>query len=77
MSIYSKALKAYLDRPGALNQSDLAEKASCTQAAISRYSTGDRFPDAETARRIHDATDGDVDFDQWREVAAKRAGLAA
>lgn len=77
MNIYANALAAYLNSPDALNQSDLAERACCTQAAISRYSTGDRFPDAETARRIHDATDGKVDFDKWREVAAKRAGLAA
>lgn len=77
MNIYARALAAYLDSPGALNQSDLAEKADCAQAAISRYAKGKRFPDGERARKIHEATTGRVSFDTWREVAAERAGLAA
>jgi transcriptional regulator with XRE-family HTH domain len=77
MNIYAKALSAYLGGAGALNQNDLADKAGCTQAAISRYAKGKRFPDARTAERISRATDDLVPFDSWREVAAQRAGLAA
>lgn len=77
MSIYATALRAYLDSPGALNQNDLADRADCTQAAISRYAKGKRFPDAKTAARISEATKGEVPFDTWRQVAAERAGLAA
>lgn len=77
MSIYARALSAYLASAGAMNQSDLAERAKCTQAAISRYANGERFPNSETASLIDEATGGMVPFDTWREVAAKRAGLAA
>jgi transcriptional regulator with XRE-family HTH domain len=77
MSIYATALSAYLDSPNALNQNDLADKAGCTQAAISRYAKGKRFPDARTAERISRATSDRVPFDTWRQVAAQKAGLAA
>lgn len=77
MNIYAKALEAYLKLPDALNQNDLAEKAGCTQAAISRYATGKRFPDAATAQGISEATADRVPFSTWRQVAAERAGLAA
>lgn len=75
MTMYAAALRAYLESPDALNQSDLADKAGCTQASISRYSAGERFPDAETAARISKATDDRVPLDIWRKVAAQRAGL--
>lgn len=77
MNIYAKALAAYLDSSDAPNQNDLAERADCTQAAISRYATGKRFPDAKTAERISRATTDRVPFSVWRQVAAERAGLAA
>jgi transcriptional regulator with XRE-family HTH domain len=75
MNAYSRALSAYLDpkgRPADRTQEALADQARVTQASISRYMTGDRFPDAETAQRIHDATDGHVPFDTWRSVAAEK-----
>lgn len=77
MSIYSQALKAYLETPGAMNQSDLAERAECTQAAVSRYAKGSRFPPREIAERIEEASGGAVPMTLWRVVAAERAGLAA
>ena len=77
MNIYAKALGRYLESSDALNQQDLAEKADCTQAAISRYARGKRFPDSKTAAAIDKATGGAVSFDTWRTVAAERAGLAA
>lgn len=77
MSIYSEALEAYLNSAGAKKQADLAEEAGCTQAAISRYSNGRRFPDAKVAAEIDRATDGKVPLSLWRIVAAERAGLAA
>lgn len=77
MSIYSEALAAYLNSNGALKQSDLASEAGCTQAAISRYATGKRFPDHKLAAEIDRATEGRVSVSLWRVVAAEKAGLAA
>ncbi len=77
MSIYSEALDGYLKSPGALNQSDLADRSGCTQAAISRYATGKRFPDSTVASKIDETTGGKVPISLWRVVAAERAGLAA
>lgn len=71
MDAYRRALSAYLT-PKDRTQEALAERAKCTQAAISRYVTGERFPDANTARNIHDATDGDVPFETWQGVAAEK-----
>lgn len=76
MSIYSEALNAFLGTKS-LNQQDLAEKAECTQAAISRYATGLRFPPRETAEKIERASEGAVPMSLWRVVAAEKAGLAA
>lgn len=77
MSIYSQALGAYLKQPDAKKQADLAEEAGCTQASISRYATGERFPNAAVASKIDEATGGNVPMSLWRIVAAERAGLAA
>jgi transcriptional regulator with XRE-family HTH domain len=75
MNIYARALEAYLNRPNAPNQNELAERSGTTQASISRYATGERFPDVETAKRISGATNDEVPLDTWRRVAAERAGL--
>jgi transcriptional regulator with XRE-family HTH domain len=74
MSIYSDALRAFLDAK-VMNQSDLAEKADCTQAAISRYASGQRLPPFAIADKIDRATEGQVPLSLWRIVAAKKAGL--
>lgn len=77
MDAYSRALAAYL-APEERTQEALAADVGTTQAAISRYATGARFPNAETARTIHDKTDGAVPFETWQEVAAaKFLGIAA
>lgn len=76
-TIYSAALRAFLESEGAPKQSDLAADAQCTQAAISRYAKGIRLPPREIAERIEEATSGKVSVSLWRVVAAERAGLAA
>lgn len=76
-TIYSAALKAFLNAEGAPRQADLAADAMCTQAAISRYAKGIRLPPREIAERIEGATGGKVSVSLWRVVAAERAGLAA
>lgn len=79
MSIYSRALDAYLDksREGAPTQAEFADKVGCTQAAISRYAAGVRFPPREIAERIELESFGQVSLEDWRIVATERAGLAA
>lgn len=71
MDAYRSALAAYLE-PRDRTQEDLASKARCTQASINRYVNGVRFPDADTARRIDEATDGAVPFSTWQAVATAR-----
>lgn len=74
MSDYAKALAAYL-RSG--KQSDLAEAADITQAAISRYAGAKRFPPREIAERIDHATSGQVPISLWVADATRRFGIAA
>ena len=74
MEAYQKALAAYLE-PADRTQAALADKIGKTQAAINRYVNGARFPDAQTARQIHDATDGAVPFELWQSAALTRLGI--
>ena len=76
MNAYQTALKHFLDRDG-VKQDDIAAKIKRSQAALSRYAQGRRFPDAETAKLIEAATDGVVPFALWQSVAAQRFGIAA
>jgi transcriptional regulator with XRE-family HTH domain len=74
---YSKALAAWLE-PDDRTQDALATRIGKTQAAVNRYAKSLRFPDAETARAIHEATDGAVPFELWQqEAASKFLGEAA
>jgi transcriptional regulator with XRE-family HTH domain len=75
MSTYSHSLKAYLK--GGVTQAELADKIGKTQVAVARYASGDRFPDAATAREIEIATSGAVPFAVWRAEFEQRSGLAA
>jgi transcriptional regulator with XRE-family HTH domain len=68
---YSKALAAWLDSDGR-TQDALADKIGKSQAAVNRYAKGWRFPDAQTARLIHDATEGGVPFETWQQEASAR-----
>lgn len=76
MSTYRAALQAHLATDGN-TQAKLAVAAGTTQAAISRYATGDRFPDKEMAQKIDVATGGGVSVAVWRDEAARRLGLDA
>lgn len=75
MSTYAPALKSFLEN-GVLHAA-LADKIGKTQASVTRYANGDRFPDADTARQIEAATGGKVPFSLWRAEFEQRSGLAA
>lgn len=76
MNDYAAALARYLEAKGN-NQAELAEQARTTQASISRYATGVRFPSRETAELIDQATSGQVPLSLWIAAATKKFGLAA
>jgi transcriptional regulator with XRE-family HTH domain len=76
MNAYQTALKHFLDRDG-IKQADIALKIGKSQPAVHRYATGERFPDAKTARAIDDATGGVVPFALWQSVAMNKLGIAA
>lgn len=40
-----------------VSHADFAKRIGVTQAAISRYVNGERFPSPELIRKIHEATD--------------------
>lgn len=75
MSNYAPALRAYLSL--GVTHADLAAKISKTQASVTRYASGDRFPDADTARQIDEATGGAVPFALWQADFMARSGIAA
>lgn len=74
MDAYRRALSAYLE-PADRTQEGLADAIGCTQPAVNRYVNGQRFPDAEMARKIHEATAGSVPFELWQSVAMERLGM--
>ncbi|CAB5223003.1 HTH_XRE domain containing protein [uncultured Caudovirales phage] len=76
MTSYSDTIKAYLAGSGK-SERELAERAETTQTSINRYRNGGRFPDADTARRIDQATQGAVPFAVWQAEFMTRSGLAA
>jgi transcriptional regulator with XRE-family HTH domain len=76
MQTYANTLDAYLKRPDVTQQS-LADAIGKTQPAVHRYCEGDRFPDADTARKIEAATGGAVPFSLWQAEFLARSGLAA
>ncbi|MDH7973710.1 hypothetical protein QH494_16075 [Sphingomonas sp. AR_OL41] len=75
MSEYHSTLAAYLNAD-ANKQSVLAVAIGKSQAAVSRYAGGTRWPDLETARAIDASTGGAVPLSLWQIEAARRIGLA-
>jgi hypothetical protein len=73
MSTYKDALRQYLE--GEETQGALANQIGKTQASVSRYVAGVRFPDVATARLIDAATAGAVPFALWQAEAMARIGL--
>lgn len=53
-------LSEFLAREGAPTHKAFGDLIGVSQAAISRYVKGYRFPDRETLARIHQATNGEV-----------------
>jgi transcriptional regulator with XRE-family HTH domain len=72
MDAYRAALQAYL---ATSSQRALADSADTSQANISRYLAGERFPSREIAERIDAATGGSVPFAIWQIVMAERVGI--
>ena len=75
MNPYASSLAAYL-KPEDRAQGVLADAIGKTQASVSRYANGERFPDARTALAIEKATGGLVPFVLWQSVAARRIGIS-
>jgi transcriptional regulator with XRE-family HTH domain len=71
MNAYQSALQRFLATTG-MKQEEMAARIDRPQPTLNRYARGKRFPDAETARRIHDATNGAVPFELWQSVAAEK-----
>lgn len=76
MTSYPALLEAYLALDGNTELA-LAEAIGKTQPAVHRYRKSDRFPDADTARRIDEATKGQVPFAAWQRDFLERSGIAA
>lgn len=76
MQTYATALKAYLAKPEN-KVIDLAGKVKTFQPNITRYAAGERFPNAEMARLIEAATNGEVPFSLWHAEFMAKSGLAA
>jgi len=74
MSTFQNALSAWLRSEGN-TQTDLGAAIGKSQAAVHRYASGDRFPDATTARAIEQHTNGDVPFHLWQADFLARAGI--
>lgn len=74
MGTYSDTLKAHLGGDD-VNQERIAEAIGKSQASVSRYAKGLRFPDADTARAIERVTAGAVPFAIWQNEAMERAGI--
>jgi transcriptional regulator with XRE-family HTH domain len=69
---YTKALTEYLT---GTTQSALADDAGITQASVSRYVAGERFPERDVAEKIDRATGGKVPLSLWQAEMAARLGL--
>lgn len=76
MQTYKDKLGEYLAQPGR-TENALAALIGKTQPAVHRYRTGDRFPDADTARDIEKHTEGEVPFSLWQAEFLRRSGIAA
>lgn len=76
MQTYSDILSAYLAEAGE-TQGEFAARVETTQASINRYRKGERFPNAEMARLIDQATQGAVPFAVWQAEFMAKSGLAA
>jgi transcriptional regulator with XRE-family HTH domain len=74
MDDYRRALGAYFE-PKERTQEALANRIGRSQAAVNRYVNGERFPDADTARKIEEATEGAVPFDLWQRITMDRLGM--
>lgn len=76
MDRFRTSLKSYLARPE-VKQEDLASLVGKSQAALSRYATGARFPDRQTAALIDLHTHGAVSLSDWELDALARLGISA
>ena len=75
MNPYAASLASYLE-PDDRAQAALADAVGTTQASISRWANGKRFPDRSIAVKIDEATKGAVSLALWQAEAARRIGLS-
>ncbi len=61
MATMGERLKQLIEKKG-ISQKELAEKVGCTDAAISHYIKGDRFPRASVLTKIAIALDTTSDY---------------
>lgn len=79
--VFGMTLEDYLTRSDRkISYTDFGERIGVSQAAVSRYVSGARFPSPEIIRKIHDATNGLVtvtDMLASFEIAQKSRALKA
>lgn len=71
---YTETLAAFVAET---TQAKFATDAGITQASVSRYLAGERFPNRDAAEKIERASDGKVPLALWQLEAAHRYGIAA
>ena len=71
---YTETLAAYVSET---TQAKFAADAGLTQASVSRYLAGERFPNRDAAEKIERASEGRVPLVLWQSEAAHRYGIAA
>lgn len=71
---YSEALAAFLKSSG-LSQAKFARQVDSSQPTICHYAQGVKLPRKSVARRIDEATGGQVPFNLWQLVAIERADI--
>ncbi len=71
---YAQALDAFLSKEES-SVTALAQAIGTHQPNVTRYRQGERFPKADMARRIDEATGGEVPFTLWQAEFMSRAGL--
>lgn len=71
---YGEALAAFLQSKS-ISQADFARQIGSSQPMVCHYAQGRKLPRKAGARRIDEATEGQVPFNLWQIVALDRAGI--
>jgi transcriptional regulator with XRE-family HTH domain len=71
---YSEALAAFL-KSNSISQAKFARQVESSQPTICHYAQGVKLPRKAVARKIDEATNGQVPFNLWQIVAIERADI--